>query len=132
VESTEHGRELLRRLPDWKLIDAVPRSGPGHRQQGPNDPLAGLGQTIITLTAATKMPSLDTQVLIRATGGEWPLDLQGFPPVQVNQARTGIILIDCADDGDDSTRHDSRCRLREYVERGWSSAGAPAWLTPRT
>jgi hypothetical protein len=125
VESTEHGRELLRRLPGWRMRDAVPV--PPECRRPVVDPLGWwvLDRTILTLAAAAPLSPVNTDVLVRA-GPEGSLDLRGFPPRSL--LRHGkVVLVDFADDADGAARAAVRRRLRDYAGRGWASWGAPRW-----
>jgi hypothetical protein len=125
VESTEHGRELLRRLPCWELRDAVPVR-PGHKPPLLNPWTVWLlDRRVITYAAATHLETVHTDVLICA-GPEWPLTLKGFPPRSAGPARR-VLLVDVADDSDATARAAVRRRLRAYAARGWPSVGAPSW-----
>src|SRR5262249_37347187 len=83
VESPEHGRELLKRLPGGELWDAVPRKGQAAQRAADPFKIGPLPQVILTLVEATRLTdndgrhSLGTEVLVRADGTEWPLDLKG-------------------------------------------------------
>jgi hypothetical protein len=125
VESTEHARELLRLLPGWEVLDAVP-TPPGARPAFPKDPfrLRPLDKVIVTVLAAARLVTLDTDVLVRA-GPECPLELAGFPPRSAGPRR--VLLVDVADDGDGLARAAVGRRLRDYAARGWASTGAPSW-----
>ena len=128
VESAEHARALLRRLPGWELLDAVPTQ-PGARPAFPKDPfrLRPLDRVIVTALAAARLEVVDTDVLVRA-GPECPLgqlELAGFPPRSVGPRR--VLLVDVADDCDGLARAVVGRRLRDYAARGWASVGVPAW-----
>jgi hypothetical protein len=132
VESPQHGRELLRRLPGWKLTDAVPVKGTA--TQGRFDPFPEwpCDQTIITHVAAANMEQdeeIDVDILVRADGSEHPLGTTKFPPRRVDGQQ--VLLIDVADDFDDEARAATRRRLSHYVERGWPSGPLPGWLRDR-
>src|SRR5262249_3206692 len=128
VESTEHAHELLRRLPGWEALDAVP-TPPG---AGPASPvqrckLRPLDRVVVTALAAARLATLDADVLVRA-GPECPLgqpELPGFPPRSVGPRL--VVLVDVADDGDGLARAAVCRRLRDYAARGWAPVGVPAW-----
>jgi hypothetical protein len=126
VESAEHARALLRRLPGWELLDAVP-TPPGGRPSCPIHPfkLRPFDRLIVTALAAARLEVVDTDVLVRA-GPESPLELPGFPPRSMGPRRR-VLLVDVADDGDGMARAAVGRRLRDYAGRGWASVGAPAW-----
>jgi hypothetical protein len=125
AESSEHARELLRRLPGWEVLDAVP-TPPGARPAFPRGPfkLRPLDRTVVTALAAARLAAVDTDVLLRA-GPECPLALAGFPPRSAGPRRA--LLADVADDCDGLARAAVGRRLRDYAARGWASAGAPPW-----
>jgi hypothetical protein len=126
VESAEHARALLRRLPGWEVLDAVP-TPPGARPAFPKDPfrLRPLDRVIVTSLAAARLEVVDTDVLVRG-GPECPLELPGFPPRSVGPRRL-VLLVDVADDGDGMARAAVARRLRDYAGRGWAPVGVPAW-----
>lgn len=125
VESTEHGRELLGRLPGWRLLARLPESPEEEAGQAnaSNDPRVKLDQVIITLRWATSIPVLNADVLIRADGSAWPLNLPGL------QSSDGECLrIDLADDFDAVAEEASRQRYKDYASRQWFNEGGPSWL----
>ena len=126
VESAEHARALLRRLPGWEVLDAVP-TPPGARPAFPKDPfrLRPLDRVIVTALAAARLEVVDTDLVLRA-GPEPPLELPGFPPRSMGPWRL-VLLVDVADDGDGLARAAVGRRLRDYAARGWASVGVPAW-----
>jgi hypothetical protein len=126
VESAEHARALLRRLPGWEVLDAVP-TPPGARPAFPKDPfrLRPLDRVIVTALAAARLEVVDTDLVLRA-GPEPPLELPGFPPRSMGPRRL-VLLVDVADDGDGMARAAVGRRLRDYAARGWASVGVPAW-----
>jgi hypothetical protein len=126
VESAEHARELLRRLPGWEVLDAVPKpagAGPAFARQPFK--LRPLDRVVVTALAAARLATLDADVLVRA-GPECPLELPGFPPRSVGPRRV-VLLVDVADDGDGLARAAVGRRLRDYAARGWAPVGVPAW-----
>jgi hypothetical protein len=130
VESAEHGRVLLRYLPGWTLLDAVPAPDGQAQESVVDDPFAvrRYDRKIITLVRASMLGALDTDVLIRATGDQWPLALSSFPPVRWPDQTSEVLLIDIADDFDGAAQEASRRRQRDYAARGWLSEGMPSWL----
>jgi hypothetical protein len=64
VESVEHGRELLRRLPGWKLWDTVPAPPqPNNLSPGLNSiwDLGTCDKVILTLVQASRLESVSTE-----------------------------------------------------------------------
>jgi hypothetical protein len=130
VESTEHGRELCRRLPDWKLWDAMPRP-PKYENRSEDfqsilDP-GNLNRVILTLTQASLMENVYTDVLIVASGQGWPDVVSGFPPRSWRGGHQ-VVLIDLADDFDGDARQATLRRQSLYASRGWHELKAPAWM----
>lgn len=130
VESTEHGRELCRRLPGWKLWDAVPR--PAQPDRHPTDApsiwdLGVLNKVVFTLMQASLMENVYTDVLIVASGQGWPEALPGFPPRSWRGGHQ-VLLVDLADDFDGDARQATLRRQSLYASRGWHELKAPAWM----
>lgn len=124
VESTEHGRELLRRLPGWRLLNRTP---------GSKQVLAAgarLDKVIFTLARAGTLPTIDTDVVIRADGGPWPLNLPQSTGRSTAQGAAPVI-VDVADDADKFAKAATRRRHESYVARGWAIVEGPSWLTAR-
>jgi hypothetical protein len=124
VESTEHGRELLRRMPGWRMLDAVPR--PDGNPTPPADPFRPMDRTVLTYVAASRLAALDTHVLVSG-GPEWPLALDAFP-ARPPRTTERVLLVEVADDVDAQARAAVRRRFHSYVERGWSCTGTPSWV----
>jgi hypothetical protein len=128
VESTEHGLELLGRLPEWRLVSAAPASG-----TGPAPPQFCIGapplhRAIVTCHAAASLNSFEPDVLICA-GPEWASQAVGRYPGWCPTAWSRVALVDLADDYDGAARAAARRRLRDYAAQGWRSPGAWARLT---
>src|SRR5262249_26692601 len=111
VESPEHGRRLLERLKPrgWQLWDAVPREGQAAERAVDPFAVGPLHRVILTLVEASGLrdndgkPGIDTDVLVRADGAGWPLELPGFPPRR-GQGDREVLLVDLADDQDEEAR----------------------------
>jgi hypothetical protein len=126
VESTLHARELLQRLPGWRLVSAAPE------QKAPpctNPFMSWSTRAIVTCLAAHKLEALDTDVMILA-GPEAPLALPGFPPLSRGPEHR-IMIVDVADDFDAMAESATRRRLRHYAAQGWSLIGPPSWGMPK-
>lgn len=126
VESTEHARELARKLPEWSVLSmATPipaRSPEDHSRRN----------AIVTLTyAATHGIAAD--VLIRGDAGTTAMDLPGFPAAApaARAGRAYLIDIDHADPTDRRDSNELRCRLRDYQSRGWIVRDRPGEITRR-
>jgi hypothetical protein len=116
VASTEQARELHKRLPGWKIVDAVPNSGGGkvaHTDVG----MMETPGMIITETAAGK-DGLVADVVIRAGGSTGRLCFNGFPPPLDNDTREAVVM-DFVDEFDERAALDAKRRRREYDLLGW-------------
>ncbi len=115
VESPAHGRELLARLPGWRLearLPGVESSAPGGWEALAR-PLDGV---VLTALAAAGWPRLATDVLVRADGGAgWPLRVAAPAPVSGAEA----LVVDVLDDADGPAAAASRRRIAEYADWGW-------------
>jgi len=114
VETTEHGRELLKWLPGWELLTAnsftscIP---------------AVDNQQIATFTYAEHW-GIGTDVLIRADGGGgggggggWPLST-GFPR-WAQREDAAVLLIDFTDAAGATAVRDTQSRRAAYKQLGW-------------
>jgi hypothetical protein len=118
VESTEHGRELLRRLPGWMMVDAVPQKS---KQPSPAEDAAG---NIMTLTAADKY-GLRADVLICASGSPGGRNIKRFPATKWNDDDPDALVVDFIDEFDNRAHDSARRRAREALRRGWTSTWLP-------
>lgn len=116
VESTAHGRELLRRLPDWTLHTAIPDGEGIYADESCH-------RSIVTQMFAAR--GLYADVVIRASGTASPLIVRGFPTVR--QRRT-CVLSDLADDFDQQAIRDTQERIREYESHGWIVSVCDQWM----
>jgi len=124
AESTEHGRELVQRLPGWELLRRVPRdetSVPATRNVWKPRPL---DRTVITHRAVTEFPVIDTDVLILASAA-CPEAIGGSKLPSLEPGNQ-VLVIDLADDFDMRARADVRIRARSYAARGWITKTKPA------
>jgi hypothetical protein len=118
VESPAHGRELLARLPGWRMDALVPGTppAPGGWWVRPLD------RVVLTTSAAARQPLLPADVLIRAERGEWPLSVPPFAPAAGGE----ILVIDLLDNADEVAARATRRRLADYAARGWTVERPPA------
>jgi len=124
VECTEHGRELLKRLPGWELL-----RGANREVLEIGDPADARTGTIGTVLCAANC-DINADIMIYAGAGCFR-DLPGFPPPRDRQPGGRIVLIDLADDFDGKARQDAQRRLNNYVGWGWTITNAPRWLQDR-
>ncbi len=108
VESTEHADVLARLLPGWCVLRAEPSGSSGtHRAEGPTRhssdmPPQAPNRSIITWLAAWRRGGIQTDVVIRADGTPWPLDLPLWPASHGQGVGRPVLLVDLAD-GQDRT-----------------------------
>jgi hypothetical protein len=115
VESREHGRVLLQRLPGWRLLHAGPEKDGATPDAGP-EAGASVG-TVVTLAHAA-VQGVAADVLLNAAGTAAPLIVTGFPPPDLDGGQ-GAVLVDVADAFDAAARHDVHLRIAEYERHGW-------------
>jgi len=112
VESPEHGRELHRLLPGWRLAKGTALAV----KDLPTFPLEA-EQMIITRTRA-RAAGLAADVVIRADGTDEAWRDDYGPHLYFN--RTAMLIIDLQDTYEPSLRNVVKDRLRDYHERGWN------------
>jgi len=111
VESTEHGRQLMRWLPGWQLMSL--------RHDGNVEPSAGqeiAGQIVTVVYAA--LHGIHSDILIRADGGADGLSIKDFPPPFASRPQ-GVAIIDVYDAGNERTGRQTQGRLKAYSRLGW-------------
>ncbi len=128
VASTEQAKEISKRLPEWKVVDAVPNKAGKGTGTGEVD-RQGTPGTIITEAAAGKH-GLHADVVIRAGGSMGKSCFTGFPPALDSDKRNAI-LVDFSDGFDERAAQDARRRLREYELLGWESEPVSQETRPR-
>jgi hypothetical protein len=111
VESPEHARELQRQMPDWNVLIAENGSTIGWPDGQP------LHRVILTERAAQNLLLVDTDVLIRATGGQTPFPVREARHDQV--AQEAMAILDIADEGCAQMHSDTRQRRADYVGHDW-------------
>jgi hypothetical protein len=126
VESLEHGRRLARLPPGWAL-SALPTFDGPLPQKHPR----GAPQIVTMSYAAIRRVRAD--ILIRASGGDGPLDVRGFPArAGVTGAREALV-VDLLDAHAPIAAAVSRCRMRDYARLGYPiTVGKPTESNPRT
>jgi hypothetical protein len=122
VESTEHGRELRARLPGWRMLDALPKEATEPTSKDEAEAPCP-GTRVIITTARAAIDGIDADVLIRATGGPWPLHMNGFPPVLEHGQVQEVLLIDFEDTFDKTAKADTRQRMMHYQMEGMQVTG---------
>jgi hypothetical protein len=105
VECPVHGRELVKFLPEWALLTI---------QMGGHGPTGGV---IVTEAYAAQHP-FEADVLLRATGTGWPLRVLDFPPAQITEDLSEVLLVDFRDGFSTETARLATQRLQEYRRAG--------------
>lgn len=119
LESTEHGRELHRLLPDWHLrhlrpgesITAAPAAG----IQGPAGEIATV--------AYAAQHGVQAGILIRTDGGDSPIAIKGFPATEGRTPFDAALVIDVDDRFCKRAKRESQRRRRHYRREGWHVDG---------
>jgi hypothetical protein len=120
VESVEHARFLQDFLPGWRLSALGPAAE--HDQSidaALPDPAANGSGKIVSLSYAAAH-GIDAHVLIRGDGGTTRLDFPGLPTSTGNSVGRQVLLVDLDDYQDERARRDTKQRLTDYVESGWT------------
>jgi hypothetical protein len=126
VEVPEHARALARLLPGWavRCADGAGR-GDGDRALGagsvPADGEVLPGRAIVTWLYAGVRGRLAADVVVRADGTPWPLDIELVAPGPGDEYERLVLLVDLDDHQDRTARDAARARRRDYRDRGWSA-----------
>ena len=116
VASTEQGRELLKRLPGWKLFDAVPGSGNKGAKVARGEGSAGY---IVTEARAAK-GEMHADIIIRAGGSAGTGCFKAFAPqIGAKEKKRDVFVVDFDDQFDGRAVRDTARRCREYELLGW-------------
>ena len=118
VESIRHGAALLKLLPSWELLDARASDddGQSNGSRESNDGKRPAGK-IVTLLRAWK-DGIDTNVLIRATGGSGRLVFDSETAQGVEIRAQVDLTIDFVDNADEQTVKDTESRIDSYRVQG--------------
>jgi len=111
VEVPEHARHLAKLLPGWRVCAEMPNAETALRET------AGNGNRIVSAVYATKH-NIDAHIVIRATGGDGPYRLKGFPPASEGSQGSPVLLIDFADTFCLEAAMDAKRRARRYQRSG--------------
>jgi len=131
VESAEHGRELHMLLPGWTLLTAMPPALTGESATGNLVTSVLHDRSIVTLAYASKMVQLDPNVFIVTSAEDWTREIAGFPArYKQPTAPPEALVIDLADDYDDTAIRNTRQRLQAYLLRGWQTRAPRRWTEP--
>jgi hypothetical protein len=131
VESPEHAAALIRRLPGWQVMTSHEKTSsmnsdsPGlPSRTGRADPISQLDRTIITTVALGDLERLALDVLIRADGTPWPLNLPIISDRKQGEERGPLVVIDLHDSFDSVALEATRDRLKSYSDQGWKLIGS--------
>jgi hypothetical protein len=124
VESPEHARVLGDLLPGWPVLvagESTPRegSGPGAVGGGQEDLDGPPRAAIMTWLHAHVRGCLEADVVSRADGTPWPLELPLASPGREEHGGGAVRLVDLADHQDRTARDAARARRLDYRDRGW-------------
>lgn len=128
VATTGQGKALLALLGDgWALASGKqPNLKENEKEKLRRSYEKSDKPMIVTMRHAASI-GVGADVLIRATGGDAPLDVRGFPPqAQQGQERPVPLLIDFRDDFDNEAAQDTEKRMAAYRRLGWHTAGEEA------
>jgi hypothetical protein len=123
VETNAHAQLLRSALPGWQLLHAV---GEGSRFATSSRLPAWPSRSILTITRAEQMSSIDVDALVVACGGPPPVLPQCFPPTGDPANARPIVLVDFIDDFDPDCRAHSVERFHSYRDAGFNVRGAAA------
>ena len=114
VESPEHGRQMLKRLPAWEYRDAVPTRTPAPI------PTTGIlpDGWIVTSVRAVQEP-IPADIIIYAAGSQGNVQVRDFPPVLNDEEGRDVIVVDFRDRFDARATEDTSRRRRQYERVGW-------------
>lgn len=91
--------------------------------------LGVLDHIILTLTRASRLETVDTDMLIVASSQGWPDALPGFPPRSLRGDHQ-VVLVDLADDFDEIARQATlRRQLQESIADNVVGEYRPGWPT---
>ncbi|MCY2986995.1 MAG: hypothetical protein NTY19_03895 [Planctomycetota bacterium] len=116
VASTEQAREMAKRLPDWKVLNAATD---GQKTESETEGEVPAGSIVTEMWAAEN--GMDADVIIRAGGSSGQLCLKGLPPLLQPEERRNVIMVDFKDEFDDRGARDAKQRTREYETLGWEA-----------
>ena len=105
VDSVEHGEQLQRSLPSWRLYDGRPSSAERRNAETRGVPR----NSIVTAAAASTFHSFGSRIVIWASGGARP-----FIPQYFDRLPSRCLLIDFWDDGNAQQAEETQGRLRFY------------------
>lgn len=120
VEAAEHGKALVRLLPQWALRTIHTAAGA----------IPQLDHLEIATMRSAAVYGVSVDVLIRADGGPgWPLGDAICSRVVGSSSR--VLVLDFADRRDEQAVRDTQSRHTAYRELGWYVSSAPQTWTRR-
>ena len=109
VDSDEHGEQLQRLLPSWRLYDGRPNACTTSTERRSTEAWGVPRNSIVTAVAAQKLVAYDSRIIIWASGGARP-----FIPRYFDRLPVPCLLIDFWDDGNVHQAKDTQDRLQFY------------------
>ncbi|MGO9598756.1 MAG: hypothetical protein ACLP7Q_12275 [Isosphaeraceae bacterium] len=135
VESPEHARAIGARLPGWHLVIGQSESSverPQLTESSPNhaEPTSHIrpDRMIITRVGASWFPMSTLDVLIRADGLPWPMEVPDLLAGTRDGKPSQLLVIDLRDEFDEIALQATRRRIADYQRRRWEVLGGPQIL----
>jgi hypothetical protein len=121
VESPEHARVLQPLLPGWPVLCAdATHPGDDRKSDSTGSGRAEIPErAILTWVYARAIGRLEADVVLRADGTPWPLDLPLASCRPEHDTERPVLLVDLADHQDETARAATRARRRAYRQAGW-------------
>jgi hypothetical protein len=130
VESPEHAKEIGARLPGWRVVTGQSQSDVERPELtgSSSDHAESTSETspeeiIITQVGASRYPMSTVDVLIRAEGLRWPLEVPHLFEGRRDGKQCRLLMIDLRDDFDEIALDATRRRIADYQRRSWEVTG---------
>lgn len=115
VENVEHATRLLKLLPDWEVLHAIPTDDePWDAEEAPNElPPRG----VIATTMYVFRNGVACDILVRATAGTGRLSWDVIRGGYKKAGTTPALVVDIQDENGKREKTDTEIRRREYTEQ---------------
>jgi hypothetical protein len=130
VESPEHAKEIGARLPGWRLVTGQSESDVERPELtgSSSDHAESTSDTrpeatIVTQIGSLTFPMGTFDIVIRADGLRWPLEVPHLFEGRRNGKQCRLLLIDLRDDFDEIALDATRRRIADYQRRSWEVTG---------
>lgn len=110
VENTVHAEQLSRLLPQWQTVSAAPVCEPLKN-------FDRLGLCLIATEMYALKHRVGADVVIRATGTPWPMQMKSFPP-RYSRRTHSVLIVDFEDSFSDVSQRHTRERACHYRQDG--------------